>query len=523
MKKPKKFSFLLPSVLVPAFPILSFYLRNISELSLRFITKPLLLSIGLSLIGTLFLSVIIKNKNKAALLVFFLNFIFFSYGHLSNSLNSILFIKLPKGIILGPDKILLPTVTLLLIFLVFKIFRSTKDFGQAISFINLSLLFIISSLIFSIAKKEYQKGNNLLILSSQSPSKTQKEQKTTPDIYYIVLDGYARQDILKDIYHYDNSWLIESLRKIGFYVANQAKSNYLHTYLSLPSTLNMRYLDDLPQKYGKNPPSGSAARQLTSNNEVTKKLKNYGYTIINFASTWEGTNENYHADIIYKGEEYFKILGKNISLDETSITLLQTTLLSPFVKKVWGDALRSRILYAFQKLPTIPFKKEKKFVIAHIIAPHPPYVFTAEGNPVSGAEFDFADEGIDKRKKYLDQLIFISKQILPVIQNIIKNSSSPPIIILQADHGPGSTFGKREEWQKNYSPLALKERSGILYAVYFPNKKYNHFYDSITPVNTFRILFNVFFNENLEMLPDKTFYTDYEKIYDFKDVTDIVK
>ena len=387
----------------------------------------------------------------------------------------------------------------------------------------MSLLVIVSYLSFSIAKKEYQKGPSLLTLSPQSPGKTQEEQKITPDIYYIILDGYARQDILKEIYDYDNSWFIESLRKMGFYVADYARSNYLHTYLSLPSILNMRYLDDLPQKYGKNPPSGSAARQFTSNNETTKKLKDHGYTIINFASIWEGTNESYLADITYKGEEYFKILGKNIALDETNITFLQTTLLSPFIKKVWGDALRSRILYTLQKLPTIPFRKEKKFVVAHIVAPHPPYVFTAEGNPVPGAEFEFADEGIDKRKKYLDQLIFISKQILPVVQNIIQNSSSPPIIILQADHGPGSTFGKREEWQKNYSPLALRERSGILYAVYFPNKNYSQFYPSITPINTFRILFNVFFNENLELLPDKTFYTDYEKIYDFKDVTDIVK
>jgi len=522
MNKIKKFSFLLPSVFMPTFPILSFYLRNISELSLRFIVKPLIMSITLSFIGTLFLSLLIKNKNKATLLVILFNLIFFSYGHLSNSLNDILFIKLPRGIILGPDKIFLPTITLLLIFLILKILKSPKDFRQTISFINVSLLVIVSYLTFSIIKKEYQK-TNILIFFPQSSSKTLQEQKIVPDIYYIILDGYARQDILKNIYHYDNSWFIEGLRKMGFYVANQARSNYLHTYLSLPSTLNMRYLDDLPQKYGENPPSDSAARQLTSNNEATKKLKNYGYTIINFASIWEGTNESYLADITYKGESYFKILGKNIALDEASITFLQTTLLSPFVKEVWADALRSRIFYTLQKLPTIPFKKEKKFIIAHIVAPHPPYVFDAEGNPVPEAEFEFADEGIDKRKKYLDQLIFISKQILPVIQNIIKNSPSPPIIILQADHGPGSTFGKREEWKKNYSPTALKERSGILYAVYFPNKNYSQFYESISPVNTFRILFNVFFNENLELLPDKTFYTDYERIYDFKDVTDIVR
>jgi len=520
MNKLNRLSFLLSLILMPSFPILSFYLKNISELSLKFIAKPLTLSIGLSLIGTLIFSLLIKNKNKAALIVLLFNLIFFSYGHLSNPLNNILFIQLPNGLVLGPDKILLPIIASVFIFLSFRILGSKKDFNQTISFINVSLLVIVGYLSLSIAQKEYQKGTSLKILPSQSQGKT-LESQITPDIYYIILDGYARQDVLKEIYHYDNSWFIESLRKMGFYVADQARSNYLHTYLSLPSTLNMKYLDELPKKYGENPPDDSAARQLTSNNEVTKKLKNYGYVIINFASIWEGTNENYRADITYKGDEYFKILGKNVALDETSITFLQTTLLSPFIKQVWGDALRARILNTLQKLPTIPFKKEKKFIIAHIIAPHPPYVFTAEGNPVSEAEFEFADEGIDKRKKYLDQLIFISKQITQVAQEIIQNSSSPPIIILQADHGPGSIFGKRDEWLKNYCEEGIKERSSILYAIYFPDKDYKQFYPSITPVNTFTILFKKYFGENLELLPDKTFYTSYEKIYGFKDVTNI--
>lgn len=520
MNKLKKFSFLLPSVLMPAFPIFSFYLRNISELSLKFIEKPLILSIGLSFVGTLFFSLIIKNKNKAALLVLLFNLIFFSYGHLSNSLNKILFIQLPNGVILGPDKILLPTITLVFVFLSFRVLKSAKNFHQTISFINVSLLVIVSYLSFSIVKKEYQKGTSLLTLSPQSPGKTQEEQKITPDIYYIILDGYARQDILKEIYDYDNSWFIESLRKMGFYVAHYARSNYLHTYLSLSSTLNMRYLDDLPKKYGIKPVSNIAARQLIYNNEVIEKLKNYGYIIINFASTWEGTNENFQADITYSSGVYFKIFNRNIALDEPTFIFLRTTLFSPFIKEVWFDGLRAQTMATLQKLPTIPSLAGKKFILSHIIPPHPPYVFTAKGDPISGTQLEFSKETINQ---YTDQLIFISKQILPVVQNIIQNSSSPSIIILQADHGPGSTFGKREEWQKNYSPLALKERSGILYAVYFPNKKYSQFYPSITPVNTFRILFNVFFNENLELLPDKTFYTDYEKIYDFKDVTDIVK
>lgn len=476
-------------------------------------------SIPLIIFSTGILSLIIKHRYKASLLITVLVFVFFSYGHLSNSLNDSLFIELPNKIVLGPDKVLLPALLLALMLVFLKVITSQKSYRRAIGFLNVSLLVITVFLGVTVAQKESLKriGQENVTIQADSES----IDHPAPDIYYIILDGYARQDVLAEIYHYDNSKFIDELEKMGFYVANQARSNYLHTYLSLPSSLNMRYLDDLPEKYGQDPTNGLVARQLAADSEVVKKLREKGYTIINFASTWDGTNENFNADITYNSDQYFRILGKNLILDETNITFLQTTLFSPLINRVWGDALRARVLTTLQKLPTVSFLKEKKFVMAHIIAPHPPYVFTAEGNPVPGEEFEFADEGVERRPKYLGQLTFISNQIVPVIQRIIKNSDTPPIIVLQADHGPASIFGKREDWLKNYSTEGVWERSSILYAVYFPNRDYRQFYDTITPVNTFRIVFNTYFGANYDPLPDRTYYTSYENIYGFKDVTDV--
>jgi hypothetical protein len=517
-KKLKRFDYLLPPVLLVVFPILSFYLANFQELSLKFINKPFYFLVTAVVLATLVLFFLIGERYKASIVVSLFTFIFFSYGHLSRALNSILFIQLPRGVVLGPDKILLPVVFGLTTFLVFKILRSKKSFSKTVSFLTISLLVLVGYLGVAIAGVESKKNNNEVVEKEQS---RMVENKDAPDVYYIILDGYARQDVLAEIYNYDNSGFVDSLEKMGFYVANQARSNYIHTYLSLPSTLNMRYLDDLLENYGSNPASGIAARKLVEENQVAKNLKSYGYTTINFVSSWQGTDNNYQADININQEGYFKILGKNLSFDESEMTFLQTTLLSPLVKEVWGDALREKTLSAIQKLPTIPFEEGKKFVTAHILAPHPPYVFNADGSPVLEAELEMADEGIDKRPKYLGQLAFISDQIIPVLQKIIKNSKNPPIIVLQSDHGPASIFGKRENWLENYSKLGVKERSGILYAVYFPDKDYKEFYQTITPVNTFRIIFNKYFKKNLPLLPDKTYYTSYEAIYGFKDVTDI--
>lgn len=514
-------SFFLPPILLTIFPILSFYSNNVSELSLKFLGKPMFYSITVVLIAVLSCFFLTKNKNKTSLIVSLFVFIFFSYGHLSNALNSKLFIQLPNNIILGPDKILLPIIFGLFGLFAFKVIKSPSAFSKTISFLNIILLILVGYLAITIVKKEQEKKKNDQTELAQFQENNLTALENTPDIYYIILDGYAREDILERIYDFDNSKFTNNLEKMGFYVADSARSNYIHTYLSLPSTLNMRYLDELPKKYGVNPVDGSASRELTANNEVNRKLKSHGYKIINFASIWEGTNENYKADITYSENEYFKILGKNIAIDETSIAFLQNTLLSPLIKEVWRDALRSRTLATLQKLPTIAYQQEKKFTIAHILAPHPPYVFTAKGDPVPNAEFEMADEGIDKRPKYLDQLIFISNQIIPILQKIIKNSQNPPVIILQADHGPASIFGKRDDWLKNYSQEGVIERSSILYAVYFPDQNYEDFYNTITPVNTFRILFNKYFKEDFKLLEDKSFYTSYEAIYGFKDITDI--
>ena len=63
-------------------------------------------------------------------------------------------------------------------------------------------------------------------LEEHIPSRTGRLLKKAPDIYYIILDGYVRDDVLKDLFAYDNSGLIEYLRGRGFFVAEQSRSNY---------------------------------------------------------------------------------------------------------------------------------------------------------------------------------------------------------------------------------------------------------------------------------------------------------
>ena len=68
--------------------------------------------------------------------------------------------------------------------------------------------------------------------------------------------------------------------------------------------------------------------------------------------------------------------------------------------------------------------------------------------------------------------------------------------MLMSDHG----FHEfSEEVDQKYHFMNLN-------AVYLPSKNYSGFYDGITPVNQFRVLFNGLFQQKLPMLKDSSIF-----------------
>ena len=113
-----------------------------------------------------------------------------------------------------------------------------------------------------------------------------------------------------------------------------------------------------------------------------------------------------------------------------------------------------------------------------------------------------------RKDEYIDQLIFVNKKISDLIDILLKKSSNPPIIIIQSDHGPQVLNVPTNDY--------LESRLSILNLYYFPNMDKSILYDSITPVNTFRILFKNLFNADIDLLPDKSYFSQYNKPYQFK-------
>ena len=106
-----------------------------------------------------------------------------------------------------------------------------------------------------------------------------------------------------------------------------------------------------------------------------------------------------------------------------------------------------------------------------------------------------------------------------MINKIQIESKDSAIVILQADEGPEGVKNKlSRKWQES-SIAAIKEKTGILNAYYLPGKSKNELYPSITPVNTFRKIFNLYFGTNFDILEDKVYVIESKerpyKLFDF--------
>jgi hypothetical protein len=332
-----------------------------------------------------------------------------------------------------------------------------------------------------------------------------------PDIYYIILDGYGRADILEDYYDFRDEAFLDYLTERGFYVARRSHSNYAQTYLSLASSLNLNYLDSIQELMGAGSRNRVPLRYLIENNAVVRGLQALGYEYLLLGSNYHATETSPLADRCY---------CENRSLQEFEQAMLVRTAIGfwlPQRERTKYDEHRDTILRTFYYLQRLPDRNLPKFVFAHLIAPHPPFVFDADGRirtPDKPFGFEDGSHFMGTRQEYIEgyrgQTAYLNRQLQQTIDSILARSKVPPIIILQADHGPGS----RLDWG-SVENTDMQERMAIFNAYYFPSGATSELYDSITPVNTFRILFNHYFGAHYEILEDRIYFSLWPRPYDF--------
>jgi hypothetical protein len=489
-------------LLLAGYPSLALMGHNIAENQAYVVIRPLLMSL---LLGWIILTVsrlLFKSYAKAGLFTTIFLFIFFSFGHILEILTGKVFL----GIDFGRFKVLALAAILILLIaglgirIIRKVPAILQSYLTAVSVVLLAMP-VYQIVSYPILKSGSDDGHSRPVqVHSINPSKTQN----LPDIYYIILDSYTRQDVLLENYNFDNTAFINELKARDFYIADCSRSNYQFTLLSLSSTFNMDYLDQLDSRFQPNGYRVDFMEALIDQSQVRSDLESAGYKIIAFQSSYDGTTIEDADQVVtrFTNPAFQTLVGYMNPFEEM---FLNTTAATGIVRLPPGRGkdVISRILFAdgdeaitqvyqLETMPTVAREAGPKFVFMHMNIPHQPFIFQADGSWVVDPNYY---SSIGQRKEvsgYINQVEFVNSRIPAMLDQILTSSKSDPIIIVQGDHG-----------------MNKSQRSYILNAYHVPDNIRSRLYSSITPVNTYRILLTELLGLDYPPLPDRTFASDH--------------
>lgn len=478
-------------VLFSLYPPLFLYANNLEERSLDALLWPLVLSLFLGIAVWLAFRLVVRDAARASVAAFLVLLFFFTYGRFWTLLRT-LFFKKARLEALWPLAIWLAA----LIALVILVLRSKRDLRRLQTGLGLAVgLLIVFSLVpilsFSLGPEPALPGGRNVTEEFRLPPGAGSDRAALPDVYYLIFDRYANEKSLKQYYGFDNTPFLEALRAKGFFVASDSRANYVGTKNSLASSLNMSYMP----KQG--PIKERVFFHILQEQAVARLLREAGYTYYHFGSWYEPTKYNRHADWNYKE-------GGLIDLSRDFVkNFLETTIAGVFLRDAHDE--RANILNKFRTVGETVSKPGPKFVFLHMLLPHHPYLFGPDGKPLSSRE-------AKKRpveKNYIDQLLFTNARIIELIDRILADSRTPPVIILQSDEGPAAeefpVFTMDRSDERAVLTARTRIRYRILNAYFLPGKEPSPLYSSISPVNTFRVVFNRYFGTDFQLLEDLSF------------------
>lgn len=225
-------------------------------------------------------------------------------------------------------------------------------------------------------------------------------------------------------------------------------------------------------------------------NKVAAYMKQFGYHITNLPVHFSLKMDL--SDTVY----YYKPGKHSVVCIDFYMILMKKSILrfihdSLIESSDFTHVFRQSVLYDLEKLINIPETKKPQFIYAHISCPHEPYVFDSNGGFIERKNY----YNLKDKIYYIGQHRYISNKIIEVIDSILKKSKKNPVIIIQSDHGIRSTDGGAiqldvgNHWQR------------IFNAMYLPDTQVESIDDAFAPVNTFRFIFNLYFNQSFPMLP----------------------
>ncbi len=494
--------------LLALFPILSVYADSTSQVTLHDLMVPVAAVVGTTALLSGLAILLRLNAARTGLIISCFILFSFAYAGAIEAARSATGLFTEKHLV--ANRIFFPLWCLTLAAAAFGIILTRRRLRRVVSFVNLAACILTAIVLIRIgvstALHHHDRGGSVrdpfsIFTMTEPPSLSLPEDP--PDIYFLMFDRYASPSSLREFDDFDIAPFVGFLENHGFHVYDSSLANYLLTHISLASSMNLQYLGE--RYMGQN-----FYRTLVERNIATRALRNAGYRYLHIGSWHEPTRRSPQAD---------RILTDPLLLSEFSKALFGMT---PYRFFFLQNQEYQQVKHAFSTLESLPGGEGPKFVFAHFISPHPPYVLHADGSLVMPWE-----PRRTRRKGYLAQVQYINRRLEQLIPILLRESERPPIIILQSDEGPyvfpdGESLTETGLWRR---------RAGILNALHLPGDGIEP-WDGMTPVNTMRLIFNRYFGTDLRYLDDRVYgwpdpppdggFPERERSFIFVDITDEV-
>ena len=458
-------NFIIFPFLLAFFPSWQLILKNYDELIFQDILISLVV-VALSVIAWIVITKIIKNANKAALITGVGTGFFFYFGYLQDALDGIMIFGIP----INKTSILLVISIIIFIISIIYFVKSRNNFQLPIKIAN---VFTITLILFSLVQFAIPGA-----LAEQ------------PNVYHIIMDEYTDNEILMKKFNHDNEEFLKFLDKNGFYIPNKSFSTFESTIDELNLILNMDY----PEKRG----WVSDNYAPLYDNKVMSIFSAQNYSIIetNSMMRWKDFSD-VDTKLCYDAHIYSEFLDQ----------ILRKSIIKYFLEQhhhnIWRDVIRC----TFNELNEIASQSNgPTYVFSHIYVPHPPFLFGPNGENVIPDHRDISGlQDWENPQGYVNQVIYATNQVSMVIKNIVKNDPDA-VVIIQGDTG---TFTGIEDMVTKKMNDVYQVHS-ILYAVRIPDA--NNL-ENVGSVNTYRIIFNNYFNTNYEYFEQHSYELDENNVW----------
>lgn len=335
--------------------------------------------------------------------------------------------------------------------------------------------------------------------------------RISPNIYWIVLDGYPRQDVLQKYFTFDNSGFIRSLAALDFTVLGRSRSNFPATIYSISSTLNMDYV---VRANGDRIESYSIKEMypiVRGKSRTVARLKAAGYNYVHFENGYDYLTE-------CDADEPRCIHG-NVGLDEFDTAIMSNTPIIDLI--VDWEKLKGRLYSApfawggveelTSKLDMIRKTPSPFFVYAHVLAPHPPIRFRSDCS-FRPAEPDLQGWNAAGRSAFIEQLECVNSQTQVLLQKLTQ-SDPGALVILQSDHGTAFN-GQFEKPPTDWLDTDLHERFAALNAMRLPAQCRANAAPDLTLIDTFPLVLSCLTGGEFKRHLPRFFVTPYEDSQD---------